>query len=162
MTEIWKVICGYEECYEVSNKGRVRNIKSDKVLKNDNNRGYKRIGLYKNGKKKKFSIHRLVAQAFIPNNNKKPYVNHKDENKTNNNVENLEWVTAKENNNYGTRTKRTQKPIIVIYRDNTYEEYPSATIAARELGLIRQNINAILNGRQKTHHNLRFEYVEGK
>lgn len=96
MEEIWKDIKGYEGLYEISNLG---NVKSSKILKKELcKNGYFRIKLFKNGKGKRFLIHRLVAIAFIPNQDDKPQVNHRDGNKQNNNVNNLEWVTSKENN----------------------------------------------------------------
>lgn len=112
MNEIWKDIPGYEGKYEVSNLGRVRSLKFNKtkILKQDTNkRGYKRVNLYKNGKKKNYWVHRLVAIAFISNPNNYKEVNHKDENTSNNNVKNLEWCTREYNNNYGTRTKRASE-----------------------------------------------------
>ena len=111
--EIWKDIKGYEGKYQVSNFGRVWSIKNQKYLKYWVNRcGYHLVGLRsKNGKQKHEQIHRLVALAFIENPNNYPQVNHKDENKGNNCVENLEWVTAKQNCNYGTRTERAAEKI---------------------------------------------------
>lgn len=93
--EIWKEIKGYEGLYAVSNKGRVKNLMSGKVLKNviDPN-GYLRIKLSRGNVRR---IHRLVAQAFIPNPLNLPYINHIDEDKTNNNVGNLAWCTASQN-----------------------------------------------------------------
>lgn len=95
--EYWKAVVGYE--YEVSSFGRVRNKITKNVLTNlDKNRlGYLRVVLFKDHEKKRFFIHRLVATAFIPNLENKPQVNHKDGNKQNNNLENLEWVTRSEN-----------------------------------------------------------------
>lgn len=105
--EIWRDIPGYEKLYQVSNLGRVKSLgnKSNhkkptiKQLQFRNN--YYSITLYKNGKTKTTGVHRLVAQAFIPNPDGKPEINHKDENKLNNKIDNLEWVTKKENINYG-------------------------------------------------------------
>lgn len=95
--EEWKQIEGYPN-YWVSNKGRV---KSDKILNPViTPAGYERVGIYYNGNIKQCLVHRLVAQAFIPNEDNKPTVLHKDKNKLNNNVENLEW-----SNKHKRRTK---------------------------------------------------------
>lgn len=114
MEEIWKDISGYEGLYQVSNLGDVRSLNYRrsgelKLLKQGNVHGYKRVELSKNGKKKKYWVHRLVAITFISNPNNLPMVNHKDEDKTNNNVNNLEWCDAKYNVNYGTRNKRSSE-----------------------------------------------------
>lgn len=98
--EQWRPIKGFEGLYEVSNKGRVRSFytREAKVLKPSINKdGYLKAGLSKDGKMYLKSIHRLVASAFIPNIGDKPQVNHIDGDKTNNTVDNLEWVTCKEN-----------------------------------------------------------------
>ncbi|RFZ78320.1 endonuclease [Lacrimispora amygdalina] len=123
--EVWKPIFGYEDLYEISNYGRVKSI--ERLVKSNNNnfrlqkesirkptvnnRGYFSIRLCKNGKYKAQFIHRLVAIAFIDNPNNLPEVNHKDEDKKNNRVENLEWCTRKYNMNYGT----VKDKIIGIY-----------------------------------------------
>ena len=109
MIEEWKDIPGYEGLYEVSNTGFVRNKKRNKLLKGfiDRN-GYKIVLLSYKGQKH-FSVHRLVAEVFIPNINNSYQVNHKDEDKTNNNVDNLEWCDCKYNINYGLRTKKVKK-----------------------------------------------------
>src|SRR5699024_6100473 len=112
--EIWKDINGYEGIYQVSSLGRVRSL--DRTLLNKNNieykvkgkirkisctgKGYQKIQLSKEGNSKNFSIHRLVAQAFIPNPENLPIVNHIDGNKTNNHIGNLEWVSSNENMNH--------------------------------------------------------------
>lgn len=101
--EIWKAIVGYEGHYEVSDCGNVRSLNWNNEKKTKNlwlkptNAGYKQVYLFKDGKGKMFLVHRLVAQAFIPNPNDYPQINHKDENKSNNCVRNLEWCTCKDN-----------------------------------------------------------------
>lgn len=114
--EIWKDIIGYEGLYQVSSLGRVRSLdrydsrnhfRNGRMLKlSYNTVGYLSVGLHSNGKAKMYMVHRMVAQAFIPNPNNLPIINHKDENPSNNSVENLEWCTAKYNSNYGTRNDR--------------------------------------------------------
>ena len=92
MVEIWKPIKNYEELYEVSNLGNVRNAKTLKILcKIKHRQGYQMTSLYKDGKQKYFLIHRLVAIAFIENPKNLEEINHIDENKENNNFSNLEW-----------------------------------------------------------------------
>lgn len=109
MKEIWKDINGYEGLYQISNLGKVKSIISNKILKGNENAEYIYVTLCKNGKQKIKKIHRLVAEAFIDNPNNYLYINHKDENKKNNIVNNLEWCTKAYNNNYGTRNERMSK-----------------------------------------------------
>lgn len=119
MTEVWKDVKGYEGLYQVSNLGRVKSLArilndgrkwKEKVLKLGKDKdGYLQVHLYKNGKPKMFKIYRLVAEAFIPNPDSLPCVNHKDEDKTNNTVENLEWCTHEYNVNYGVSLKKRAK-----------------------------------------------------
>lgn len=115
--EVWKQVVGYEERYKVSNYGRVKQLDNNglskyslpRILKQyfPNNRGcYWFVDLYINGKSKHKRVHRLVAKAFLPNPNNLPEVNHKDENKQNPHLDNLEWCTRKYNANYGTMPKR--------------------------------------------------------
>ena len=114
--EIWKPVIGYEGLYEVSSYGRVKSLckydsrnrfREERILKLCANRlGYLKVGLSSNNKTKKYLVHRIVAEAFIPNPNNLPIINHRDENPSNNNVDNLEWCTAKYNSNYGTRNDR--------------------------------------------------------
>ena len=109
--EEWKrmEIYGEQWNYEISSHGRIRNMKTGRIMKqNDNGTGYLQVHLSNYGLKKFFYVHRLVALTFIPNDNpqEKTQVNHKDENKYNNRIDNLEWATPKQNANYGTRGKR--------------------------------------------------------
>ena len=98
MEEIYKTIDGYENLYEISNLGNVKNIKTKKIIKNIlSNIGYYRVGLCKDGKCKLKLVHVLIAQAFITNPLNKPTVDHIDQIKTNNNLNNLRWVTRSEN-----------------------------------------------------------------
>ena len=99
--EIWLPLHGYDYNYYVSSLGNIR--KNDKLLKQSNCNGYKVVGLRKNNKSIQHKVHRIVAQVFIPNPDNLPQINHKDENKANNNVDNLEWCTALYNNTYGSR-----------------------------------------------------------
>ena len=176
MTEIWLPIEGYD-FYEVSNLGRVRRLESvvngkagskrkvpEKILKpGTQQNGYLIVTLHKNGIHRSYYIHRLVAAAFIPNPEGRPCVNHRDENKQNNSVENLEWCTAKENINYGTRTKRSSekrsKPVLCVELNQIF---PSLNEAARQLRLNVGNIGSVLAGRYKTTGGYHFEYAETK
>lgn len=103
MVEIYKWVDGYENLYKVSNYGNVktfnwRNSKKEAILRPAKTKcGYMQVALQKDGKLKSYKLHRLVAQAFLMNEYNKPQVNHIDCNKTNNNVNNLEWCTPKEN-----------------------------------------------------------------
>lgn len=112
LIEEWRPIDGYEDCYYASDWGRVKSLNynhtgKEKLLKYAvDKKGYLYVVLCKDGKRKNKKIHQLVAIAFIPNPDGLPQVNHKDEDKTNNRVENLEWCTHEYNINYGTRNKR--------------------------------------------------------
>lgn len=124
--EEWRPIKGYEGLYEVSSFGRVRSLDryvktgygsyrlhKGKVLSPGKDKdGYLSVHLFCNGKVHKRLVHRLVAQAFIPNPDNLPMINHKDEDKTNNSVDNLEWCTAKYNTNYGTSRIRAKDTAI--------------------------------------------------
>lgn len=140
MTEIWKDIEGYEGKYQVSNLGNVRSLNYHrmgitKLLKTRKDKdGYNMAFLVRSGYKRPFGVHRLVAQAFIPNPNNYPVVNHKNEIKDDNRVENLEWCTVRYNTLYGTGVQRAiinQPNKIKIKIDGI--EYISLTSAARSI-----------------------------
>lgn len=160
MEEVWKDITGYEGRYQVSNFGRVKSLpgksstnayKGGVLISKKDACGYLVVGL----SRKTHKVHRLVAMAFIDNPNGYPCVNHKDENKTNNSVENLEWCTYKYNNNYGTRNKRISENCgrsIVQYTldDVKVREWKSASRAANFYGVKRTTITGCCAGRQHT------------
>ena len=161
MTEDKKDIKDYEGLYAITRDGRVWSYKSNKFLKHKLARGYYYVSLYKEGKGKNFRIHRLVAEAFIPNPLGLPQVNHKDECKINNCVSNLEWCDAKYNANYGTRTERiANKRSIPVYCEELNKTFYGAREAARELGLDNSNIIKCCKGKLKTHRGYHFRYAE--
>jgi hypothetical protein len=104
--EEWRPVCGFESEYLISSIGRVWSNHSRRILKNKNALGYQYVSLCSHGFRQERRIHRLVAEAFIPNPDSKPTVNHINENKADNRFENLEWATTKEQNAHGTRTVR--------------------------------------------------------
>ena len=128
--EIWKDIKGYEGLYQVSNLGRVKSLKrkykkryiDKEIIKKFSKipKGYLRTGLSKNGIVKYYFVHRLVAEAFIPNYDNLPCVNHKDCNTANNMADNLEWVTYKENNSYKNHHLKRNIGSIIYYLKRDY------------------------------------------
>lgn len=184
-TEIWKDVESYETLYQVSTFGRIKRLKVSVVDKKEgmrihkggilvphtlNNR-YKYNDLSKDGKEKRYLIHRLVALTFIPNPEGKSDVNHKDGNPANNNVDNLEWMTRAENNLHAFRVLHREpvksmfgrkgklhhcsKPIICI---NTNQQFECITTAAKQLGLNRSNISKVLKGTYTHVGGFKFEY----
>ena len=145
MTEEFRDIPGYEGLYEVSNLGRVR--RNGKILKPwKNNWGYLLVSLCKNGIVRNARIHRLVALAFIPNPQNLPQVNHKDEDKTNNAVSNLEWCTAGYNINYS-----QSKPVLQFDKSGNFiTEYKSIIEAERITGISNGKISLCCQGKFKT------------
>ena len=175
LNEIWKPIKGYEGLYEVSNFGRIRSLDAYKKGRNGSVRfckgrilkpftdtsGYLQVGLFKNGKRKIHLVNRLVAQAFIDNPDNLPQVNHKDENKQNNVVSNLEWCTHEYNINYGTRIERCSKPVLQYTLDGEFiREWASATQAKIEGGFHQGHIAACCRGEQNKHKNCIWKYKE--
>lgn len=169
--EIWKPVVGYEGLYEVSNWGRVKSIKFGKeiILKQSKNKktGRLHVVLCKNGILKTYSVHRLVAEAFIDNPNNYKEVNHKDENPQNNVVSNLEWCDAKYNCNYGTRNKRISEKMTngklsksVLQYDlegNFIKEWKSTAECGRN-GFCNHHVAACCRGERKTHKGFIWRY----
>ena len=147
--EIWLPVVGYEGIYEVSDRGNIRNA-NGMVMQKHLNRGYENIGLSKDGVHKTEKVHQLVAKAFLSNPDNLPEINHKDENRANNDVDNLEWCTPQYNSSYGHRTennaKAHEKKVIATLDDGTEEIYNSQTEAARQLKGSAGNINQALSG----------------
>lgn len=192
--EEWKDIEGYEGLYEISSLGRVRSLNYNhnpgeiRVLKPHDGR-YLRIELHKNGIRKWFSIHRLVAMAFLPNTENYPCVNHKDENPHNNCLDNLEWCTISYNTSYGNGPKKAwnsrrkndptsqwilksletkqknnannkEKPVIQKTKDNIIiNVFKSASCAANYNDSFRKQINRCCLGQRKTAHGYKWEYA---
>lgn len=173
--ELWVNIKGYEGLYQVSNFGRVRSLKHVIVRRNGrqftiNNKilnpnklksGYLQVQLKKEGDYKCILVHRLVAEAFIPNTKHLPCVNHKDENKTNCKLSNLEWCTYSYNTKYGTCQERRRKLLINNYNMSKIvlqytkegmfiKEYPSLSEAARQIGCDIRNISACCRNKKKS------------
>lgn len=153
--ELWKEIKEYEGLYKISNYGRVKNIKTGRILLPSFNGEYKTIGLCKNKKRNYMVIHRLIAMAFIPNPNNLPYVNHKDENKLNNDINNLEWCTHTYNLTYGNAQKRrvSTRVIPVVQKTKSGEIikiYKSRIEAEKETGIAHESISMCCNGKLKS------------
>ena len=152
--EEWRDIKGFEGKYMVSNTGKVKSLNynrtgKEKILKPyDNGHGYLYVVLYKDGKDKKYRINRLVAMAFIPNSDNLPEVNHKDEDKTNNCVENLEYCSRLYNMNYGTRTEKTCKPVFSVNKESGLIMYwESIAEAERCTGINKSSITRCCKGK---------------
>ena len=174
MDEIWRDIDGYKGIYQISNKGRVKSLYngSERILRPSwTTGGYLFVVLCKNGNKKKFKIHRLVADAFIQYTGLNPdgteikgrvEINHKSEIKTDNRVENLEWCDRRYNVNYGTHNERVgraqRKRILCI---ETNEIFFGMKEIYEKYKIPSSNISEICNcGRQKSAKGLHFRYIE--
>lgn len=169
--EVWKDILGYEGLYQISDKGRVKSLWFGKelILKPlKDGWGYLFIYLCKNRERKMCKIHRLVSKAFIPNPQNLPQVNHKDEDKTNNSVQNLEWCSVKYNNNFGTRTQRQaekmingklSKPVLQYTLDGELiREWKSTMDVQRNLGYFQTSISACCLGKYKSAYKFVWKY----
>lgn len=181
--EEWLPIENYEDLYQVSNWGRVKSLNyrhtnQEQILKQINDKdGYQQIRLYKDGKGKTFKVHRLVAMAFIQNPNNYTEINHKDECKTNNRIDNLEWCNRKYNVNFGTRNERcsgenhpmfgnfgkkhpSAKQIIQLtLNGEVVRKWDSAMDVKRELGYNQGNISSCCRGEHKSAYNYKWQFA---
>lgn len=172
--EIWKDVVGYEGRYQVSSMGRVKSLeRKDRLGRTVKERilkpgvvgsGYLMISLYAGGKQKMFFVHRLVCQALHENPDNKPQVNHINEDKADNRACNLEWSTAKENNNHGTHNERVakarSKPVGQYTRyGDLVKVWPSTQEAERQAGFNQGNISEVANGNRKTACGFIWKYI---
>lgn len=167
--ENWVDVKGWEGFYQVSNYGNVRSLSRTKTVKNGGVQevkgrvltpqtdrfGYYRVCFTRDGKSVYKRVNRIVAQAFIPNPDNLPQVNHKNECKTDNRVENLEWCDAKYNSNYGSRNKKVQEAqsvwvIKLSFNNEILHFYRSAMEAERDTGISNSNINRCCKGKRKS------------
>ena len=181
--EQWLDVVGYEGLYEVSNKGRIRSLfrirRNGILTKRDEpyyprfhsgRSGHLSVWLYKNGTGRKWLVHRVVAIAFLQNEDNLPFINHKDEIPYHNNVENIEWCTPAYNNNYGTIRERMRKallnradlsiPVARISSDGSIKEYVSMQEASRINGLPQSNIWQCCNFKRKTCGGYKWTYKQ--
>ena len=184
-----KPVVGYEGYYEVDQFGRVfglarsivvvdgnrtytKHLKEKKIKQAMNSNGYKVVSLVMNGKQTNVYVHRIVAEAFLPNPDNLPMVNHKDEDKTNNFLENLEWCTAAYNNTYGKaierrakklRGRESEKRVAVIQRrpDGSFKaRFASVTEAAKVMDGSTSAISAVCRGKRKMAYGYIWEYED--
>ena len=180
MEEVWKDVVGYDGLYQVSNLGNVRSLdrvekwngserprKGRMMTTRPDKNGYLVVGLRNGMCQKTKKVHRLVAEAFIPNKNSDREVNHKDENKQNNNVENLEWCNSQYNVRYGTgierRSKQKRKKVIQYNLDCIkIKEFDSITEAAKAIGKGTSRISSCCKGIRKTAYGYIWRYKEAE
>lgn len=165
--EVWKPIPGYENRYMVSSKGNLYSLTRNKRMTPRLNKdGYLRTRLFDGVKKNDFTVHRLVAMAFIPNPDNLPMVNHKDENKTNNAVENLEWCTGTYNVNYGTGNMRNtiarSKPILQTDLEGNPIAIYMTSFSLRNAGYKRENVQTCARGITQTAYGYKWRFLETK
>ena len=164
INEVWKPVAGYEGIYEVSDYGNIRKTNGKEMRGNVNSYGYRVVRLSKNGVGIDKKVHRLVAIAFLPAIPGKECVNHKDGNKLNNRVENLEWVTRGENNIHAVQVlevNKESKPVYQLSVDGTIKAvYTSIKIAAEIIDGKATLISACCQGTAQTAYGYRWEYAD--
>ena len=176
--EVWRDVEGYEGLYQVSNFGRVHSLDRfvprktgtsqkvhGRILKlTEDKDGYLQVGLWKRNKMKKVKVHRLVGKAFIPNPYKLPEINHINEVKNDNRVENLEWCTRKENINHGTRTEqvaKTRGKSVIGVNLNTGKKFTFKSMReASKFGFHPSAIRKVCTGEQEAHKGYSWEFVK--
>lgn len=178
MEEIYKDIEGYEGLYQVSNLGNVKSLKDnngkyrEKILKPSIRKGYLKVNLCKNKTIKNYSVHRLVAIAFITNTHNFPCINHKDENKKNNVVSNLEWCSYKYNLEYNNGQKRRgkansksltnnpkiSKPVGAFKNGELIMTFPSTKEASRN-GFNQGHVASCCRSERKSHKGYEWRYL---
>jgi len=169
MEEVWKDIPNYEGMYQVSNLGNIKNVKKGKIkIPNKNKNGYLYIDLWKDNKNKKMTIHRAVAMAFLSNDNDYTDINHKDGNKTNNIVDNLEWCNRSHNLKEAYRLGLRKPTRAMLGKKgklcpnskkikqydklgNLIKIWNSTMDIERELNIIHNNVSSCCLGRLKTY-----------
>ena len=166
MNEIWKDIDGYNGKYQVSNYGRVKSLKYGKekiLIQVKMKNGYLYVNLYKEGKVKTCRVHRLVCQAFLDNPNGYTCVNHKDECKTNNCVDNLEWCSVLYNNTFGSRIKtiaeKQSKKVYQYDKQGNLIKIWKSTAEAGRNGYKQSTVSNCCLGKLKTHRGFKWSYT---
>lgn len=153
-------IKGYKGLYAVTDGGQVWSYRKNIFLNPFFTRGYLRVRLYKDGISKQFFVHRLVAEAFLPNPQNLPQINHKDENKKNNCADNLEWCDVKYNINYGRHNESVSRSHCrKVYCVELDEVFESAKSAAMQLNLSDSNIAKCCKGKYKTTGGYHWKYA---
>lgn len=182
MKEEWRPVKGYEDLYEVSNLGNLKSLQRSTYVNRDggfykrlperrlkpslHHSGYLVTILTKGGKRKNHFVHRLVLEAFVKNDNpkKKTITNHKDENKTNNNVDNLEWCDHQYNNTYGNRieksAKKTRKEVVGVCLESGRKFRFKSTAEAEKYGYRHQSVARAARGERKSYKNIKWKYVD--